>query len=145
MKNLDKETKNVIQRLAKTIDKVKDKKEQKGESRFAINYIPFMEFMKIHNFRDTHNSSKGNDYENDTKIVRIYYGGITDNNPFRDKSEWFEFGIYDFGSTRQLIQGLNKILSKEIIDSYVDSFCVNDETGILEIWITSDAGDLYDD
>lgn len=144
MSSQNEETKNMIQKLANTVCKIKDKKEQE-KPKFAIDYIPFMEFMKIHNFRDTHDSSRGHEYENDTKIIRIYYGNLIDENPFRDRSEWFEFGIYDFGSTRQFIEGMERIFSKDILNSYVDSFCVNSETGILEVWLTDEPGDLYDD
>lgn len=129
-----------------TCNECKKKKDEEEKNKtFVINYISFMDFMKVHNFRDCHDSNKGDDYENDTKIVRIYYGGLIDENPFRDNSEWFEFGIYDFGSTNQFIKGLQMILSDKIINSYVNSFCVNNETGTLEVWLTNEKGDPYDD
>lgn len=120
------------------------KEENKKKTEYAIDHIPFIEFMKIHNFRDCHDAKDGS-CDNDTKIIRIYYGGLVDKNCFRDKYNWFEFGIYNFGLTSSFVESLNRIFSKDILNSYVDSFCVNSETGILEVWLTDEPGDLYDD
>lgn len=129
--------------ISERYKKENNNKKKKDQKTYVIDYIKFKDFIKIHNFRDSY-PTKTSIEDNDTKIIRIYYGEIIDENPFRDSTEWFEFGIYDFGSTKQLINALELIFSKNILNSYVNSFSVNNESNILEVWITKETGDEYD-
>lgn len=113
----------------------------KIETPYAIDYIPFKEFMKIHNFRDSYKSSDHN-FDNDTKIIRIYYGDLNGN---YSPDKWFEFGVYDFGTSFSLVESLNLIFSEKILNSYVYSFCVNNETSTLDVFLTGEPGDEYGD
>ena len=119
----------------------------KGKRKFHIeyytNYIRFIDFMKLYNFRNYNSNATTEGYDMDTDIIRIRFADMIEDSYKKDK--WFEFGIYDFGSKKELVSNLNYIFSDKILKSYVYSFRVNEEIGILEIELTDQPGDLYDD
>ena len=150
IKDLEKEGKvdtYLVKKKSKKKDieiKEKEKEEEKPKIDYAVTYFKFIDFMKLYNFRDSYPTRTGNDL-NDTKIIRIIYGDVFNQTYNAEKYHWFEFGIYDFGATRDLVESLNRIFSEEILNSYVYSYCVNEESGTFEIWLTKEPGDEYDD
>lgn len=92
--------------------------------------IPFKEFINTYNFRYV-NDLKDN-YNLDTQIIRIY--------PPSDEMErhnWFEFGVYDFSESSYKQKIIETVLSKEILDSYVESISFNqDYENIVTIYLT---------
>ena len=97
-----------------------------------MNNIPFKEFINTYNFRYV-NDLKEN-YNFDTQIIRIY--------PPSDKMErnnWFEFGVYDFGESSYKQKIIETVLSKEILESYVESISYNiDYESVVTIYLTKD-------
>lgn len=95
-----------------------------------MNNIPFREFINTYNFRYVNNLQ--NDYNNDTQIIRIY--------PPSDETErhkWFEFGVYDFSESSYKQKIIEQVLSKEILDSYVESIsCNTDYENVVTICLT---------
>lgn len=86
-----------------------------------MDNISFEQFIKTYNFRYVNDSIKAKkDIDNDTCIIRIYP-------PTDDfyKDNWFDFGIYDFGSKESTWECCKQILSKEIINSYVNCIQYN--------------------
>lgn len=124
--------------------KKKSQKKEIEEVQYAVTYFKFIDFLKLYNFRDCYPTAGSNDC-NDTKIIRIIYGDVFEEGVLSDRYHWFEFGIYDFGSTRDFVKSLERIFSKEILESYVYSYCANDESQTFEIWLTKEPGDEYDD
>ena len=85
-----------------------------------MNNIPFREFINTYNFRYINNLK--DDYNYDTQIIRIY--------PPSEKEErhkWFEFGVYDFSESSYKQEIIEQVLSKEILDSYVESISFNQD------------------
>ena len=115
----------------------------KEKIEYYTNYIRFIDFMKLYNFRNYNSNATTEGYDMDTDIIRIRFADMIEDSYKKDK--WFEFGIYDFGSKKELVSNLNYIFSDKILKSYVYSFRVNEEIGILEIELTDQPGDLYDD
>lgn len=95
-----------------------------------MNNIPFREFINTYNFRYI-NDLKEN-YNFDTQIIRIY--------PPNDRIEtrnWFEFGVYDFSESSYKQKIIETVLSKEILDSYVESISYNpDYENAVTIYLT---------
>lgn len=97
-----------------------------------MNNISFKEFINTYNFRYV-NDLKEN-YNFDTQIIRIY--------PPSDKMErnnWFEFGVYDFSESSYKQKIIETVLSKEILESYVESISYNiDYESVVTIYLTKD-------
>lgn len=95
-----------------------------------MNNIPFREFINTYNFRYVNNL--GTDYNYDTQIIRIY--------PPSDeirRNDWFEFGVYDFSESSYKQKIIDTVLSKEILDSYVESISFNqDYESTVTIYLT---------
>lgn len=95
-----------------------------------MNNIPFREFINTYNFRYV-NDLESN-YNFDTQTIRIY--------PPSDEMErhnWFEFGVYDFGESSYKQKIIETVLSKEILDSYVESISFNpDYEKVVTIYLT---------
>lgn len=102
-----------------------------------MNNIPFKEFINTYNFRYV-NDLKEN-YNFDTQIIRIY--------PPSDKMErnnWFEFGVYDFSESSYKQKIIEKVLSKEILESYVESISYNiDYESVVTIYLTKNKKSDY--
>lgn len=118
--------------------------EEEKIKHYYTDYIPFIDFMKLHNFRECNPNATSKGYDMDTNIIRIKFADA-DEDSYNKDGKWFEFGIYDFGSTRELVSNLNYIFSTRILKSYVYSFRMNKEIGMLEVLLTDQPGDLYDD
>lgn len=97
-----------------------------------MNNIPFREFINTYNFRYINNLK--DDYNYDTQIIRIY--------PPSEKEErykWFEFGVYDFSESSYKQEIIEQVLSKEILDSYVESISFNqDYENVVTIHLTKE-------
>lgn len=99
--------------------------------------IPFKEFMKTYNFYYENVSLKTGSKVLDTQTIRIHYGRLYSDNA-DGKSDWFEFGIYPFSPKMTFEDNLGCIFNDRILNSYVDSFKVNDDTGVFEIWLSGE-------
>lgn len=75
--------------------------------------IPFKQFIKAYNFRRINDSITAGIKE-DTEIIRIYPAEYDANN-------WFELGVNDFSRTWEKMDILEQVLSKEILNSYVET------------------------
>lgn len=95
-----------------------------------MNNIPFREFINTYNFRSL-NDLKG-DYNFDTQIIRIYPPSEE-----MERHNWFEFGVYDFSESSYKQKIIETALSKEILDSYVQSISYNQEIeNVVTIYLT---------
>lgn len=96
--------------------------------------IPFKQFINCFNFRDFVNDVVSNGNE-DTTIIRIYL-------PYKDSiissKEWFEFGMYDFwDKSDDKMRLLNKIFSKDILNSYVTDIEYNDKyDSVIHVYLS---------
>ena len=97
-----------------------------------MNNIPFREFINTYNFRYVNNLQ--DNYNYDTQIIRIY--------PPSDeirRNDWFEFGVYDFSESSCKQKIIETVLSKEILDSYVESISFNqDYENVVTIYLTKE-------
>lgn len=85
-----------------------------------MNNIPFREFINTYNFRYINNLQ--DNYNFDTQIIRIYPPGDR-----TDSYNWFEFGVYDFSESSCKQKIIEQVLSKEILDSYVERISYNQD------------------
>lgn len=102
-----------------------------------MNNIPFREFINTYNFRYVNNLQ--NDYNFDTQIIRIYP-------PSEEihRNHWFEFGVYDFSESSVKQKIIEQVLSKEILDSYVESIsCNTDCENVVTIYLTKQKKAYY--
>ena len=88
-----------------------------------MNNITFKQFIYSFNFRAMDNTKRNEDDMYDTIIIRIY----PPSENFNRYDEWFEFGIYDFSAKDYTWDNCKKVLSKEILESYIDSICYDCE------------------
>lgn len=96
-----------------------------------MNAITFKQFMETFNFRDFNPAGTTEDSKYNSKIIRIYV----------DECEaWFDFGIDAFHS-KSLQRLLEKIFSKDIIQSTVSSMTYINEIGMLKIYLETEQGD----
>ena len=96
--------------------------------------ITFEQFIKTYNFRYV-NSLKGEkDLDNDTCIIRIY-PPTEEFNQYRNN--WFEFGVYDFSQKEVTWDLCKRVLSKEILESYIDTIQYNDDyNAVVTVYLT---------
>lgn len=97
-----------------------------------MNNISFREFINTYNFRYINDLQ--DNYNFDTQIIRIY--------PPSDEMErhnWFEFGVYDFSERSYKQKIIETVLSKEILDSYIETISFNhDYEKTVTIYLTKD-------
>lgn len=94
-----------------------------------MDKITFEQFLQTYNFRYVSENSKE---EFNSQIVRIY--------PPTDQMErhrWFELGIYDFGEDEYKLDIAKQCLSKEILNSYVEFFCLTEDLDELVVYLTN--------
>lgn len=91
--------------------------------------ITFKQFLNTYNFRNVLDSTEEG---MDTAIVRIY----PDLDNEYSEHRWFEFGLYDYSESSWKRDIANLCLSKEVMESYISSFYVNEKTGVLHVWLT---------
>ena len=84
--------------------------------------ITLRQILSLVNFRRLEDTTGDYCYNSDT--IRIYFGDLKD---------WFEFGIYDFGPEGDRDDMVERILTKEMLDSEVTSIRRATELDILEI------------
>ena len=92
--------------------------------------MKFKEFIKTYNFRYV--NDLGERYNLDTQTIRIYP-------PSKDyeRNKWFEFGVYDFSEEEYKIDICESVLSKEIMESYVESISMNpDLEKVVTVYLT---------
>ena len=94
------------------------------------NNIPFIDFIRVFCFRYARRLENGS-YEDDTDIIRIYLPDCDNGN-----SEWFEFGIYDYDRDTSVLERIKRIFSKEILNSYVSTVCLDQETNTVRVYLT---------
>lgn len=98
-----------------------------------MNNITFKQFLLTYNFRYV---IDGSEQGYDTQIIRIY-PPEGENGPYSRGHEWIEFGIYDFSEDSWKMSLAEKFLNENIMNSYVEDFCVNEKTSILHIYLTN--------
>lgn len=105
--------------------------------------ITFRQFMTAYNFSYINETEWGktvrDTYNEDTHIIRIYPPLKDEEYADNYESSWFEFGIYDFTNKRVVLKKLEKILSKEIMNSYVQTISYNPESQhVVTVYLTYD-------
>lgn len=99
-----------------------------------MNNITFKQFIYTYNFRYVNNIKQNGDYDNDTCIIRIYPATETN-----ERNRWFEFGIYDFSEDDYKWNICENVLSKEILNSYIESISYNEDyNNVVTIYLTKD-------
>lgn len=97
--------------------------------------ITFKQFIYTYNFRNIDDSKKYDKDQYNTTIIRIF--------PLRENfqyNEWFEFGIYDFSNKDYTWKNCEKVLSKEILNSYISSISYNEEfDNVVTIYLTNNS------
>ena len=88
--------------------------------------ITFKQFVETFNFGDYDQYCSEDVYKYNTKNIRVYHSNI-------HKCDWFEFGVYDFGEDTWNI--LEKSLSKNVLESYIDCITYNGEINMVEVYI----------
>lgn len=97
-----------------------------------MNNIPFREFINTYNFRYINDLQ--DNYNFDTQTIRIYPPSEEMN-----RRNWFEFGVYDFSESSCKQKIIETVLSKEILDSYVESISLNqDYEKVVTIYLTKE-------
>lgn len=93
--------------------------------------ITFRQLIETYNFRYV-NDIREEKYNLDTTMIRVYLPSEEINS-----SEWFEFGVYDFSETSYKMGICEKALSKEVMDSYVESIGYNPSIeSVVTIYLT---------
>jgi len=101
-----------------------------------MNNITFKQFLLTYNFRDW--CGNGTNTENETtQIIRIY-PPEGENGPYSIHHEWIEFGIYDFSADNWKERIAETFLSEKIMNSYIESFRIDDYTSILYVYLTDE-------
>ena len=100
--------------------------------------IKFKEFLETYNFRYLNDLRESNgDASYDTQTIRVY--------PPSDsftRNDWFEFGVYDYSETEWKMGICQRVLTKEIMDSYVESVSLNpDYEKVVTVYLTDKEGD----
>lgn len=97
--------------------------------------ITFKQFIYAYNFRSYDDSKRCDDDKYNTTIIRIF----PPSENFNRASEWFEFGIYDFSNKEYTWENCEKVLSKDILDNYVESINYNEEfDNVVTIYLTKE-------
>lgn len=100
--------------------------------------IPFKQFIEKYNFCDFDINNK-----DDTQIIRIQLCDVFDEHNTLDYDDtWFEFGINNFDDKKNKM--IEKIFSKEILDSYISSMRVF-ENGTLHVNLTKNEVEVEDE
>lgn len=88
--------------------------------------ITFEQFIETFSFRHYNQYAESERDKRDSKMVRFY---IDDEN----LDNWFELGLYDYSNTTWRL--VKRILSKEILQSYVSSMTYNTGLDTLEVYL----------
>lgn len=103
--------------------------------------ITFKQFIATYCFRSIDKNSRSGELSDfgDTQIIRIHLD--TENS-----DDWFDFGIYNFGTTGYKLDNIDKIFSEEILKSYIDQISTKEYSvwSIVEIWLTSKKNTILD-
>lgn len=93
----------------------------------------FKDFLETYNFRYLNDLKDINgDASYDTQIIRVYPPSDSFN-----RHDWFEFGVYDYSETEWKIGICEKVLTKEILNSYVESVSLNpDYEKVVTVYLT---------
>ena len=90
--------------------------------------MKLIELLELHDFRLYRDDLKTERAKENSNTIRICL----------DYNEWFEFGFNDWCNCNEKINNIKKILTNDILNRKVSCFQVNDELGILEIWLKSE-------
>lgn len=99
-----------------------------------MNNITFKQFLMTYNFRSAIGNGCGTENE-DTQIIRLYPPTEESENFLQYK--WIEFGIYDFSANSLKMLIAETFLNEKIMNSYIESFFVEDNTSILHVYLTN--------
>lgn len=103
-----------------------------------MNNIPFKQFLLKYNFYENDENLLGED--NDTQIIRIKLNDILESEDTSMWSTWFEFGMKTLFNIQKQTELINKIFSKDILNSYVSSIRTL-ENGVLQIELSPSVKD----
>lgn len=87
--------------------------------------ITFEQFIDTFNFRDFNEYGNNDEEKFDSKIVRFYLDETC--------RDWFEFGVYDFGTSSWDI--IKRVLNKKIVNSKVMSMTFDSTTGVFKVYL----------
>lgn len=92
--------------------------------------ITFKQFLITYSFKLT-NADEIDNFD-DTQAIRIHL-------PMENKDNWFDFGIYDYGTKEQKLEKLEKIFTEDILNSYIDTIStkVYSTYCMVEIFLTN--------
>ena len=107
-----------------------------------MNNITFKQFLSTYNFRNFVGNGVNTENE-DTQIIRIY-SPTGENGVYSNHHEWIEFGIYDFSTDYWKMRIAETFLNEKIMNSYIESFHIDDYTSILYIYLTDEKEMDYD-
>lgn len=77
------------------------------------------ELIELYNFKQFHGDKE------DTQIIRIYL----------DISEWFEFGVNDWGYQSGKESIVKKVLPKKLLEREVTSFNYDNDRDVFSVWL----------
>ena len=102
-----------------------------------MKVIKFKDLIGLYNFRYCLNDIN----DHNTKTIRIY-PSFSESDELSDGIDYFEFGVNDWsGNTLKIAE---EVLSEKVLNSYVFSITVNDETDVLDVSLTDDITLLED-
>ena len=101
-----------------------------------MNNITFKQFLSTYNFRNFVDNGVNTENE-DTQIIRIY-PPTGENGVYSNHHEWIEFGVYDFSTDHWKMHIAETFLNERIMNSYIESFHIDDYTSILYIYLTDE-------
>lgn len=93
--------------------------------------IKLKDFLKFVNFRDCLDE---NGIKETTKIIRIYYPDLSNEDKFGFKNDrYFEYGVYDF--SYDTINRIKETINPAILELYVIEVGIVDDESILKICV----------
>lgn len=108
---------------------------KESEKMRKMKFIPFEQFIDNYNFIAFKDNAGNID---DTQIIRIYLCDVYDEHETLYYSDaWFEFGVHESDYKNMKMKIVKKIFSKEILNSYVTNFRV-DDYGTLHISLSKE-------
>lgn len=100
-----------------------------------MNNITFKQFIYTYNFRYVDSTKQYEDDQLNTTTIRIYPPSEAPNR----RSDWFEFGIYDYSQKEFTWRNCKRILSEEILNSYIQDIQYNEDFhNVVTIYLTKE-------
>ena len=110
-------------------ENVKKEEMNKTDRTIELKYPKLYNFLLLYNFRNFYVNEDDNQEVYDTKTIRIYF------NEENQKDDWFEFGIYDFGSDTKKKKDITKVISTSLLNMHVYSIRVDNDSSVLNVYL----------